>query len=977
MSTPFFYCRWTFAALLARSLLLCPQPGCAQRGLPAAALRPNVPAPGLRPVGLRCEYLVNPLGLDEVEPRLSWRSESEERGQTQTAYRILVASSRTLLERNQGDLWDTGQVSSDQSTQVVYLGRPLLSRQACFWKVMVWDKHRAPSRWSAPALWSMGLLRPEDWSAQFISFRDPSPMHQDPKKLFLPPARHYRQEFNAAQSVRRATLYATALGLYELHLNGRRVSDAQFTPGWTDYRQRVYYQAYDVTALLQRGPNALGAIVADGWYAGYVGYGLLVGYGPDKTGRNIYGKTPALLAQLELEYADGSRATFGTDATWKVTDAGPLREADLLMGETCDARQSLPGWANPGYDDHAWAQAVRAEENGSTKAKFYDGGGAREQEFGFVRPARLQAYPSVPVRVIEEIQPTGLTSPAQGVHIFDLGQNFAGTVRLKVRGPAGTKIQLRYGEMRHPDGRLMTENLRKARATDFYILRGDPNGETWTPRFTFHGFQFVELTGYPGAPELGAITGLVLHSDTPLVSLFECSDPMVNRLFKNIVWTQRANFLELPTDCPQRDEREGWMGDAQVYVRAATCNADVAAFFTKWLQEVEEAQLPSGAYPDYCPWPFQHGKAFATAWTDAGIICPWTVWKVYGDTRVIERHYGSMTRFMDWRTSTATNFLGIERKDGNGWGDWLNLNETTPLDYIDTVYFAYTAHLMSEMAQALGKDQDAARYRELFQNIRTAFGAKYLKPDGTLTVDTQSAYALALFVSLIPEAQRGAAGGRLAEKIRTNDVRMATGFLGTRPLLPVLSSVGQHDLAARLFQSRRFPSWGFEVENGATTIWERWDSFTRQDGFGKHNAAMNSFAHYSFGAVCEWMFQTVAGLDTDGPGYRQVVIRPTLATLGSNPEHPSLDWVRAQTASHYGPMAVEWRRAGARFDLSVTLPANTSGTVYVPATRAETVTESGQPLAQVKGAHFLRQEGARAVVEIGSGRYQFQSQIGE
>lgn len=941
-------------------------------------MRPSAALPlALTPVALRCEYRVNPLGLDETQPRLSWRSEAVERAQVQTAYRILVATTREALAQERGDLWDTGKVAGDQSTQIAYGGQPLRSRQECFWKVMLWDKHGVASRWSQPASWTMGLLNSNDWAAQFISFRDPQPMHRDPKTLFLPPARHYRKEFAAAKSIRRATVYATALGLYELHLNGQRVGDALFTPGWTDYRKRVYYQTYDVTSLLQRGPNALGAIVADGWYAGYVGYGLLVGYGPDKTGRNIYGKTPAWLAQLEIEYNDGSRQVIGTDPTWKVTDAGPIREADILMGETYDARQELPGWSRPGFDAAAWGTAIRAEDNGSVQATFHDGGGARKMEFGFVRPARSQAYPAEPVRVIEEIKPVAITSPAPGVQIFDLGQNFAGTVRLKVKGLAGTKVRLRYGEMRHPDGRLMTENLRKARATDYYILRGASSGETWVPQFTFHGFQFVEITGYPGQPTPEALTGLVIHSDTPLVSRFECSDSMVNRLFKNIVWTQRANFLELPTDCPQRDEREGWMGDAQVYVRAATCNADVAAFFTKWLQEVEEAQLPNGAYPDYCPWPFQHGKAFATAWSDAGIICPWTIWRAYGDTRVIERHYASMTRFMDWRRNTAQDFLGVERKDGNGWGDWLNLNESTPLDYIDTVYFAYTARLMADMAQAIGKAQDAEAYRTLFRNITTAFTAKYLKPDGTLTVDTQTAYALALFVDLVPETQRAALGESLARKIRANDTRMATGFLGTRPLLPVLSSVGQHDLAVRLFQSRRFPSWGFEVDNGATTIWERWDSYTKQDGFGKHNAAMNSYAHYSFGAVCEWMFQTLAGIDTDGSGYKRLLIRPTPPAPGSNPEHKPLDWVKAETATHYGPIATQWRRLDHRFDLQVTIPPNTTATVLLPADNPSRVTENAQPLSRAQGVRVLRQEKDRLVLEVGSGNYSFVSQLSQ
>jgi alpha-L-rhamnosidase len=642
------------------------------------------------------------------------------------------------------------------------------------------------------------------------------------------------------------------------------------------------------------------------------------------------------------------------------------------MGETFDARKTLENWSKAGFNQSAWESAVNPESNGGTKAPFYDGGGVREMEFGFIRPAKIQSYPSVPVKQIQEINPIAIHSPAEGVHVLNLGQNFAGTVRLKVKGPAGTKVQLRYGEMVHPDGRLMTENLRKARATDYYILRGDASGETWTPGFTFHGFQYVEITGYPGKPELNSITGLVMHSDTPLTSEFECSDPMVNRLFQNIVWTQRANFLELPTDCPQRDEREGWMGDAQVYARTATYNADVASFFTKWLQEVDEAQLPNGAFPDYCPWPFQHGKAFATAWTDAGIICPWTIWKAYGDTRVIERHYPAMTRFMDWRKSAAKDFLGVEHKDGNTWGDWLNLNENTPLDYIDTVFLAYTAKMMSEMAGAIGRDADAASYRDLFSNVQSAFGRKYIKPDGTLTVDTQSAYALAIFTGLATSEQRQIMGKRLAEKIMANEGRMATGFLGTRPLLPALSVAGQHDLALQLLQSRKFPSWGFEVENGATTIWERWDSYTKQDAFGKHNAAMNSFAHYSFGAVCEWMFQTLAGIDTDGAGYHKLIIRPSPSRETGNPK--PIHWVRARYTSHNGPVSCEWRRTENRFELHLTVPANVTATVYLPAREAGSIRENAKPLEKNRFVRFLKMEGNRAVLEVASGSYRFHSE---
>ncbi len=921
---------------------------------------------------LRCEYLADPVGVDEIAPRLSWIVTSDQRNQRQSAYRILVAGSEKELAADRGDLWDSGRVESAETVNLPYGGKPLASRQRCYWKVMAWDAAGKPSPWSQPGQWSMGLLKPGDWKAQWISFLDESPLEASQQKMVFPPARYYRKPLQADKEIRRATIYASALGIYELHVNGQRVGDAMFTPGWCDYAKRCFYNTYDATTMVRKGENVLGAVVADGWYAGYVGYGLLVGYGPNRCGRYMYGKTPALLVQLEIEYADGTKETIVTDSTWKVT-TGPIQEADMLMGEAYDARLEMPGWAASEFDDSAWASAIRAEENGSLKAEFIDQSGPREVELGFQKPPRMQAHPGVPIVPIEEIRPVEITEPSPGVYIFNLGQNVSGVVRLKVKGPAGTSIRIRYGEMLHTDGRLMTENLRRARATDTYILRGDAEGETWTPRFTYHGFQYVELTGYPGKPDLDAVTGVVIHSDTPLVSSFECSDKMVNQLFSNVVWTQRANFFEIPTDCPQRDERLGWTGDAEIYVRTASLNADVAAFFTKWLQDLEEAQLPEGPYPDYAPYPMQHGKpnkAFATAWMDAGVICPYTIYRAYGDARVIERHWDSMERFMEYRHRVSPDFLGVAL--GNGWGDWLSLNETTPVEYVDTIYFAYTSKLMAEMAEATGKKDAAKKYRQWFDSIAKAYAAKYIDPEGRLTVQTQSAHALALYVGLVPPALCQPFADRLAEMIRQNEVRMATGFLGTRHLLPVLSSYGHNDLAGRLLQSRRFPSWGYEIENGATTIWERWNSFTKDEGF---MAGMNSFSHYSFGAVCEWMFTDLAGIDQADPGFQNLVIRPMPQTPKSNPEHAAIDWVRAEYDSVRGPVAVQWRREADRFLLDVEIPANTTATIHLPAKSAAAVTEGGQPLAEVPGIRVLRADAGRVQVSLGCGKYRFASSL--
>lgn len=941
---------------------------------PEAQAAPATGDAAMRATELRCEFLADPLAIDERSPRLSWRLEGPGRGLRQTAYRVLVASSPERLARGQGDLWDTDKVPSSETVGIPYNGRPLVSRDRCYWRVMTWDQAGKPSRWSRPATWTMGLLLKDDWEAKWISHRDTRPLHTSRSELYLPPPRQFRKEFTAGKPVKRATVYATALGLYDLELNGKRVGDAVFTPGWTDYKKRLYYQAFDVTPLVRSGANALGATVAEGWYSGYVGYGLLVGYGPHRTGRYFYGKTPALLAQLELEYADGSREIVGTGPDWKVTDRGPVREADFLMGEVHDARQELSGWSSPGFSAAGWEPAILATENGSTKAPFFDSSGQREVELGFTDPPRYETYPGPPVRATEELKTVRISEPKPGTYIFDLGQNIAGVARLKVKGPAGTRVQLRFGEMLHPDGRLMTENLRRARATDAYILRGDPAGETWQPRFTYHGFQFVEVTGYPGQPGPDAITGVVLHSDTPLTSTFESSDPVVNKVYQNAVWTQRGNFVELPTDCPQRDERLGWMGDAQIYVRAATYHADVASFFNKWLREVEEAQLPNGAYPDYAPYPMFHGgpTGYGTAWTDAGIICPYTIWKVYGDRRIIERFYPSMARFIQFRQERSPDFRGVNQ--GNTWGDWLSLGEQTPIEFVDAAYFAQSARLMSEMADALGWSADAAKYRRLYQAVRGRFQADYQNPDGTLKVDTQTAYTLALYFDLVPPDLRQEAGDRLAARVEANQGRMATGFLGTRHLLPVLTATGHQDLALRLLQSREFPSWGYEVVNGATSIWERWNSFVKGKGFG--DASMNSFSHYSFGAVTEWMFQSLAGIETDGPGFRRIIVRPGPPTaLIARGEKP-IDQVKAEYRSIHGPIRSEWKLEAGRFNLSLDVPPNTTATVYLPAAPADGVTEGGKPLTQAEGVKLLRTEGDRAVLEVGSGSYRFTSNPG-
>ncbi|MBN1868458.1 family 78 glycoside hydrolase catalytic domain [Candidatus Sumerlaeota bacterium] len=749
-------------------------------------------------------------------------------------------------------------------------------------------------------------------------------------KIDLRPPRLLRKTFRVAKPIRRATVHASALGVYELRLNGRKVGEDVFTPGWTDYRTRVYYNTYDVTDTLHAGVNTLGALLGDGWFTGYVGPGLK----RERFGTN----EPRFLAQLHLEYADGTGETLATDRTWKAATGATL-EADMQMGETYDARLDAPGW-----------------DGGATRKRFDDSRWRGVSVGASVRP-RLQSYPGSPVRVFREIRPLKIMRTIPGRHTIDMGTNFAGCVRLKVKARRGHKIVVRFGERLNPDGTVYTNNLRRARAVDTYICRGSGE-EVWQPRFTFHGFQYVELIGYPGTPDLDSVTGIEYTASTPVAGEFKCSDRTANTLYRNICQTQRSNFIEVPTDCPQRDERLGWTGDAQIYIRTATYNTDVAAFFGKWLTDLEDAQSPDGAFPDVAPTRSIRGGGKA-AWADAGVICPMTFYQVYGDKRQLARRYESMTRWIEFCRANSWNLI----RGPHGYGDWLSIHADTPINLIATAYFAHSTRLVAEAARILGKKTDARKYDALFREIREAFNRVFVDKKGVLAGDTQSAYVMAIAFDLLSPKMREAAALRLVANLRARGWRLSTGFLGTKDLMGVLTKIGRPDVAYRLFHNDTFPSWGFSIRHGATSIWERWDGWTPEKGF--QTVDMNSFAHYSFGAVAEWMFRTVGGIDTDGPAYKRIAIRPLPGGR--------LTWARVAYESIRGRIAVDWKTEGGRLEMNVRIPANTTATIHVPAARAADVTESGKPAARTEGLRFLRMEDGAAVFEAGSGSYAFVS----
>jgi len=928
-----------------------------------------MPASALRANHLRCEYLVTPLGIDECAPRLSWTIESNRRGARQVAYRVLVASTSARLTAGNGDFWDSGRVESNQTTHIVYGGRSLRSRDVCHWHVQVWDETGKTAR-SKPSVWTMGLLKKSDWRARWIA-ADREIIQRDedaiaPTLTESGTPAHFRREFKIAGTVKRATLYASARGLFELRLNGRRVGEDIFAPEWTDYDKRVHYRTYDVTRLVFPGNNVIGAILGDGWWSGYVGW---------QETRGPYGSLEnGLLVQIEIELAKGKRLTLGTDKTW-TCNTGPILSSDFMMGEFYDARRESRGWDKPSGKSEIRNPKSEIEQSLLTPAA---GSPFWLPACEVTAPrAPLVAQRSEPVRVTETIAPVSMNQIHPGVFIYDLGQNITGWVRLRVKAPRGTRVQLRHAERLNPDGTLYTENLRRAKATDVYLCKGGGT-EVWEPHFTFHGFQYVELTGLLSKPGKDAVTGCVVRSATAPAGCFGCSHAGVNRLWLNGLWSQRDNFLSVPTDCPQRDERLGWMGDAQVFLRTASYNMDVAAFFTKWLQDVEDAQTADGIFPDTAP-RLREGKNFvgldglggAAGWADAGIIVPWTIWRVYGDKRIIERHWPAMTKWLDWIERYNPDGLRT-RELGNNYGDWLCIPSDTTFrthspmkNLLATAYWADDAAKMVRMAREIGQQTDAKRFEAMFKKVSAAFQKEFVREAGRVTVETQTAYLLALAFNLLPENMRARAAEHLVENIKALDWHLSTGFIGVSLLNPQLTLAGHADVAYRLLLRDDYPSWLYPVKHGATTIWERWNGWTKGNGF--FNPQMNSFNHYSLGSVGEWLFRHVAGieLDPDAPGFQRFVLRPFISS--------GLNFARASYRTMHGEIVSHWKRSGKKLTWNICIPANTTARVSVPSEPGTKVTESGMPVERAKELRIVGREGRFLICEAGSGIYTFGS----
>lgn len=880
---------------------------------------------------LSTEYKVNPVGIDVRQPRFGWQLVSDGRDVVQTAYQIRVAETERALSRR--PIWDTGKITSDASVHRVYEGPALQPRKRYYWQVRVWDGNDRASAWSEPAFWEMGLLGPQDWKAAWIR----ADIADDPSKP--QPSPMLRKTFTVDANVASARAYVSSLGLYEMEINGQRVGDQVFTPGWTSYDTRLQYQTYDITDLLQRGDNAVGAILGDGWYRGNMAW---------QGNRNVWGDQLALIAQIHITYENGQEQVVITDESWKAS-TGPILMSDIYEGEIYDARLEKDGWTMAGYDETGWV-GVRIIEH----------------------PKDILTAPAgPPIRKVEEIQPVAIIHTPEGDTVFDLGQNLVGWVRLEVEGDPGTVVTLRHAEVLDKYGNFYTENLRSADQKVTYTLKGG-GVEVYEPHFTFQGFRYVAVEGLPGEPSLDNITGIVIHSDMPRTGHFESSHPLVNQLQHNIVWGQKGNFLDVPTDCPQRDERLGWTGDAQAFARTAAFNFNVAPFFTKWLADLAADQKQNGAIPHVIPDVLTHGQkegGGSAGWADASVIVPWTMYLAYGDRRILEQQYDSMVKWVEYmRGQAGERYLWAS---GQHFGDWLAYSTTrsdypgatTDKDLIATAFFGYSTSLLQRAAEVLGKEEDAKEYAELFSNIQQAFVKEFVTPNGRLASNTQTAYVLALQFDLLPEDMRPQAAERLVEDIRRFGNHLTTGFLGTPYLCHTLSRFGHTDVAYDLLNQETYPSWLYPVKMGATTIWERWDGIKPDSTF--QDAGMNSFNHYAYGAIGEWLYSVVAGIDIDPdePGYKHVLIQPQPGGGFTN--------ARAELSSLYGIIASAWNMEGDQFKLTVTVPPNTHATIRLPGAVQDQVRESDKVLAEADGIRQVRQDNNGVIVETGSGTYTF------
>ena len=872
---------------------------------------------------LRCNSLANPEGIDSKQPRFSWQLISPKRNTVQTAYEITVMTGKTAV-------WKSGKVATDQSVHVIYAGDPLVSDKKYSWRVRVWDNQGKVSPWSEPAFFHTAFLSNTDWKAKWIE----AGFAEDSVKR---PAQYFRKKFSLAKQVVSARAYITAHGMYEAQLNGKRIGDYYLTPGWTSYNKRLQYQVYDVTPLVIKGDNAIGVITGNGWYRGYLAW---------NDQKNIYGSKLGVLCQLIITYSDGSTETISSDETWK-SSTGSITYAEIYHGETIDARLEKTGWSTAGYNDAGWSPvktAVYANDN-------------------------LLATINEPVKKHEVLRPVKIFTSPKGEKIIDFGQNLVGWVMVKATGKSGDKINIQHAEVLDKEGNFYIDNLRVAKATADYTLKGGAE-ERFESHFTFYGFRYIRINDYPGEIKPENFEAVALHSNMDPTGSFSCSDTLINQLHHNIQWGQKGNFLDVPTDCPQRDERLGWTGDAQAFSRTAAFNFGVNSFFAKWLKDLSADQQPNGSVPYVIPNVLGPGAGASAGWADVATIIPWNMYRIYGDKQILEDQYNSMKAWVGYMQTNSKDGLW---NTGFHFGDWLfyrplddndGKSAVTDKYLIAQCFFAHSTQLLINAAIVLNKKEDEEKYKQLLKTVKDAFAKEYITGSGRLVSGTQTAYVLALNFDMLPESQRQQAAERLVKNIRDYNMHLTTGFLGTPYLCAVLTRFGYADIAYGLLMQKTFPSWLYPVTKGATTIWERWNGMRPDGSF--EPATMNSFNHYAYGAIGDWMYTVVAGLDMDAaiPGYKSIVIKPY--TGGG------LTWASAALQSGYGKIISGWKMDNGKLVLDIEIPANTTATIYIPAKQASSVTEGGKMLAELKEITVTGEENGRVVVKAGSGKYHFE-----
>ena len=878
---------------------------------------------------LLCDNRPQPLGLGNLQPRFSWQSAAGHRNIYQTAYEIRVGTDQSALLKGQRQKWSSRRVNSGQSVHVPYTGMPLAAGERYYWQVRVWDEDGKASPWSDASYWEMGLLTATDWKAQWIG-----PGYQeDPVDRASP---IFRRQFVVKSRPVRATLYITAHGLYETKLNGQRVSDQRFAPGYTEYDHRLQYQAYDVTNLIHQGPNTAGVVLGDGWYRGV--------FGPLGTYNN-YGNDASLLYQLVITYKGGAKDTIISDNNWK-SSTGGIRYADFYYGEIYDARREPDGWTRNGFNDTGWSGAI-------------------------IRSiSKNDLVPSIvdPVREQEILTPIRILITPKGEKVIDFGQNLAGWIRCRLRGDAGDTIRIYHAEVLDKEGNFYTVNLRDAKAEDTYILKGGE--QLFEPHFTFHGFRYIKLEGYKAEIRPEDFSSVALYSDLPVTGHFHCSDSLINRLQQNIVWSQQSNFIDFPTDCPQRAERQGWLGDVQVFAATAAFNKRVDNFFAKWLQDLTLAQGSDGGMPDVVPdirnheW---HRKPTGVAgWGDAAAIVPWTLFEIYNDTGRLAESYSSMQTWVEYIRRKSPRGLW----EGGGFGDWLAPDPVvrpgsrpmtatpTDLTYISECFYFYSSSLLAKAAGVLGKREDSILYSALADTVKGAFLREYMTPDGRAISNTQAAYVLALYIGILPPAMATQAAERLVALIHANEDHLGTGFLATPYLCFVLTQYGHADLAYTLLKQTTLPSWLYPVKMGATTMWEKWGEIMPDSSITE-----GPFNHYAYGAIGNWLYRVVAGIEPGSPGYKKIIIRPY---IGGN-----LSEADASYESDYGLIRSRWELNPEGLDLQVEVPANTRAEVWLPSQNSGEIQEGGKPLGDIQGLNILKRQDKYTVIEIGSGNYTF------